>query len=234
MLGSLSIGESMEGKPSISHAARIREWAQFGILLFATAWGVYTYILKDILGPAQRPTALELTTTLEEVGQAKGYRLIRIRIVSTNPSDRRTYIPALWYTVWGQKLANADSRKFWGTVNSALPGKLTARHSRDILGEVVASRRIYVDNTSLYDPHEKTTEEDVFAVPTRLYDYLIMKVEYRFARDTVGMGQVSWQLDPDGSWVPSFPDAKIDLLRTELAYNWSVATLSMWPRTQSP
>lgn len=57
----------MADAPASSRFTRIREWVQFGILVFATAWGVYTFILKDIIRPAQRPTALELTTTLEEV-----------------------------------------------------------------------------------------------------------------------------------------------------------------------
>lgn len=218
----------MEDKPSISRSTRIREWGQFGILVFATAWGVYTYILKDILRPAQRPTALELTTTLEEVGQAAGYRMIRARIVSTNPTDRRIYVPALWYTVWGQKLGAEDPMKFKEAVDSTPPGKLTARYSKVSLEEVVASRRIYIDKTSFYDPHDKTTEEDIFAVPSGLYDYLVLKVDYQFARDTVAIGQVRWELERGGWWSPSFPQAEI-----ELPYNWSAASLSLWPRTQS-
>ncbi|HET9868338.1 MAG TPA: hypothetical protein VFQ06_13655 [Nitrospira sp.] len=223
----------MPDERSTSRALRIREWIQFGILIFATAWGVYTFIFRDVLRPAQRPSALELTTTLQEIGQAAGYRLIQVRIVSANPTDRRIYIPALWYTVWGRTIGKRDPVGFLGAVDSAPRGTVTARHAEITGNEVVASGRIYIENATWYDPRDKTTEEDVFAVPVRLYDFLVLKVEYFATRDTVGSGPPQWELQPDGSWSPTLPNISEHWERKSGAqYNWSVATLSLWPKTQ--
>jgi hypothetical protein len=220
---------------SASRALRIREWIQFGILIFATVWGVYTFVLRDVLRPAQRPTALEVTTTLQEIGQSAGNRLIQIRIVSGNPTDRRIYIPALWYTVWGRKVGKRDPARFLGAVDSAPLRSATARHAEITGNEVVASGRIYIENANWYEPHDKTTEEDVFAVPAQLYDFLVLEVQYFATRDTVGSGPPQWQLQPDGSWLPTLPNISQDWERkTGAGHNWSVSTLSLWPRAKSP
>src|SRR3989442_9027127 len=92
-----------------SRARQLREWVQFGILVFGVGWGVFTFILKDIWAPARRPGALDILSNLDEVGRAKADRLIRVRIIATNPSDRRIYVPALWYTAWGEVIAKEDA-----------------------------------------------------------------------------------------------------------------------------
>lgn len=241
----------MADAPASSRFTRIREWVQFGILVFATAWGVYTFILKDIIRPAQRPTALELTTTLEEVGRSASSRMIRIRIVCSNPSDRRIYIPALWYTVWGHKLAEQDQEGFLHAVESAEPRTIAGRYARIVRTDVVASGRVWVDSDTWYDPHDRTTDEAIFSVPVKLFDFLESRVDYWFLTDIGMIGKPRWELQRDGSWVPiltvksqegsrledfdptSNPRHRKLELTNQLGQNRSVASLSLWPNSPS-
>lgn len=232
-------------------ATQIREWAQFAILVFATAFGAYKFIYVDVFLPRLRPTALELTTSLEAIGHSAVGRLIRVRIVSVNRSDRRIYVPALWYTVIGNTLGKRTSPSFVDAVASDTTdrpwGQLTARHDVVRYREVVASARVYGENANWYEPHDQTTEEAVFAVPEKLYDYLVLRVEYYSTRDTVGWGAPNWEYQEPGFWVAGRTviakhggrPEKFDYYhnerhrtlaqRTAAGYNWSTATVALSP-----
>lgn len=233
-----------------SRAVRVRGWIQFGVLVFATVWGAYTFILKDIVRPARRPTALDLTVGLEEVGRTPTHRLIRLRVARLNPTDRRLYMLDEWYTVWGHKVVRRDSASFRSEVEVAPRLTVTARHST-VRTEVVASGRIVTgdatDGFHWYDPHDKSTYEAVFAVPGQQYDFLTVRAEYYYASDTVNAGPSRWELADDASWFPiptirsrggdsleAFdPDHNprhVEWARANAAaHNSSLATLSLWP-----
>ena len=228
-----------------------REWVQFGILVFGVGWGVFTFILKDIWAPARRPGALDILSSLDEVGRAKADRLIRVRIIAANSSDRRIYVPALWYTVWGEGIARADAAAFLKALRSAPALSMTARHSKIVAAVVVASGRIAIENGTWYEPHDKTTNEAVFTIPAQGYDVLELQIKYIVTRDTVGLGSPRWDVLPSGEWMPTimmkskgrdsleaFDDSNPRHRKWEhdngVGFNWSVATLSLWPQVGSP
>src|SRR5262245_14017135 len=95
----------MEGRRSNTASKVIREWTQFVVLLFATAWGVYTFVYKETILPARRPATLTVTATLEELARNDEQVLIRLRIRAVNHTDRKVYVPALWYRVRGIELS---------------------------------------------------------------------------------------------------------------------------------
>ncbi len=211
-----------------------RDWAQFGILVFATTWGVYTFILKDIIWPASRPTALELKVTLDEIGRSRGLRMMRLQIVSANRTDRRVYIPAMWYRIEAYKIEKRkDVTSFWSDAQVAPPREITARHTRISDSQVVASARIYTGDEVWYEPHDVTTEEHIFAVPEDDYDYLVLHVHYIFTRDMLSSHQVEWYLKPNGSWEPNvvLPESLLDIGG---GHNWSVSSYSFWPDGPQP
>lgn len=242
----------MSGVPAAGWATRLREWGQFAILLFATAWGVYTFVLKDIVAPAQRPTALEVAPSLEDIGGSEPDRLIRIRVACRNSTDRRIYVTALWYTVRGHRIAKRGSAPFLDEVRSAPPQTVTARDTRVIGTDVVASGRIFAgDHTVWWDPHDKTTYEYVFGVAAKHYDFLELTVRYQFTKDTTGVGPPRWTLLDDGTWHPSAtvisaegagvelfddlnPRHRAMVLAGGAAESHSSTTLSLWPSRRSP
>ena len=205
--------------------------------------------------PAQRPTGLELALSLEEIGRSSAYRLIRIRIVGVNPTDRRLYLLTEWYTVWGHQIARQDPARFRREVDAAPLLTVTARHAI-VRTEVVATGRIVagdaLDGFHWYDPHVKVAHEAVFAVPAQLYDFLTVRVQYYYARDTTGAGPARWELREDASWFPrltvrsqggdSLEDFDTDHNARHReweranapAQSSSSATLSLWPGSRSP
>lgn len=229
-----------------SRADAIREWTQLVVLLFATGFGVYTFAFKDIWQPARRPTALHLSNGLDEVGVNERYHLVRLRIEAVNPSDRRIYVPALWYSIRGKRLERQDTADFAASVEAVPQFETAARYTRIARSEVVASGRILVDNGSYYDPHDKTTNEAVFAVPTEMFEFLELRVDYLFARDTMGFGPPLWVPQETGEWDVALriqsegPKDSLELFdmrksvhreverRNGAGHNWSVTTLALW------
>lgn len=85
----------MEKDPAKPLLQRIKDWLQIILLVFGAAWGIYTFVYKEIIVPSRRPAALRVTATLEEVGRKKDMLLVRARIVVSNQSDTKIYAPAL-------------------------------------------------------------------------------------------------------------------------------------------
>src|SRR5690349_21023265 len=91
-------------KTGVQSGAHVREWVQFGILIFATIWGAYTFVYKEHIEPELKPAALVVTGDLQETGRSEESLMIRARVHAVNKTDRPLYMPALWYTVWGVRL----------------------------------------------------------------------------------------------------------------------------------
>jgi hypothetical protein len=71
---------------------KLKDGAQLILLIFATCFGVYTFIYKDIWVPAMRPPAVTLAATVEELDRADGMVLIRAHlIVATVATPRYGY-----------------------------------------------------------------------------------------------------------------------------------------------
>jgi len=76
-----------------------REWLQVFIIIAATLIGAYEFVYKDVYKPSIRPTSLNVQADIDLVGGKDGMNLIRCKIITENPTDRRIYIPAFWLTV---------------------------------------------------------------------------------------------------------------------------------------
>lgn len=76
-----------------------REWLQVFIIIAATLIGAYEFVYKDVYKPSIRPSSLNVQANMELVGTKESMSLIRCKIITENPTDRRIYIPAFWLTV---------------------------------------------------------------------------------------------------------------------------------------
>lgn len=228
----------------------LREWASLTVVLSGAILAIYTFIYRDVLKPAARPTALDVTVTLARVGHSGDHDLIQLRLLARNPTDRRVYIPALWYTVYGEQLAPSDTGGFATAAGSAPLQSITARDMNLGLLEVAATGRILTELGSWYDPLDKTADEYLFAIPTNKYDFLEVRAWYIQVKDTVGLATTRWSQLPDGQWTAELMlrGLKADSLElyaprtnsrhavwertTGASQNWAIATLPLWPASK--
>jgi hypothetical protein len=225
-----------------------REWTQFVILLFATGWGVYTFIYKEAILPSRRPATLTVSTTLEELGRTQDKALIRLRVHAVNRTDRKVYVPALWYTVQGYKLIeqSGDDEAFRAQIEYAPQAELQARHSAPSDAAVVAVGTILNRVTDYYEPTDETTNEVLFEVPLKDYDALRATAQFFLTRQTDGLSLTGWDVGESSELTPQLvlsgrpydPEYNAQHRTWALAcgagFNWSSTTLSLWPKPAEP
>jgi hypothetical protein len=87
--------------PTWARSLLLHEWIRSGGILIAAAWGVYTFVWKDILVPAWQPASLSLEATLTAVpdrpAMADG-REMTLVVKAVNASSRRVYpLANIWW-----------------------------------------------------------------------------------------------------------------------------------------
>jgi hypothetical protein len=237
----------MDGDRAGSVARATREWTQFIILVFATVWGVYTFVYKETIVPAKRPATLVVTTSIEELGRSSDGILVRARIHAVNHTDKKVYVPALWYTAAGIKLKSLPGLldDFKSQVTSAPVRSMTSRYSVEAVKDIVAVGTILETLDSYYEPTDETTNEIVFEVPVGRYDAIELRANFIITKDTSGLDRPTWSVAESGELVPEFKlmgrpyDPANDLehrdweAATGMGEDWSVSTLSLWPKSDS-
>lgn len=223
-----------------SSSGRLREWLQLFIIAFAALWGAYEFTVKDIIRPAQKPTALDIDASLEKVGQKESNILVRARVMAKNPTDRRIYVPAFWFIVRGYNLSDhpAGTTTDYQATLARLEGtELVCKYAPMAAAEVVAQKRIVYAGDAWWEPEDKTNNEEIFAVPEGKYDFLEMKVYYLHTRDNSVLDAPVWSAAADGAWGAQFKLKEssgdpAEVVNWEIAtgsgYNWHITTLPLW------
>lgn len=234
----------MDGARDKLVSKSFREWTQFGIVLFATAWGVYTFVYKETILPSRRPATLTVSTNLEELGRTSETVLIRLRIHAVNRTDRKVYVPALWYTVCGLKLQGQtpEESDYRSQVEFAPDAELQARYSSIAAADVVAVGTILNRITSYYEPTDETTNEVLFEVPVDKYDALQARAQFFLTRETEGLALSGWRVGERGELDPKLllsgrpyePEFNAQhyawAISKGAGFNWSSSTLALWPK----
>lgn len=87
--------------PAWTRSETLHEWIRSGGILIAAAWGVYTFVWKDILVPSWQPAHLNLDASLTPVAgrpaSPEGQEMT-LELKGTNASGRRVYLlPNVWW-----------------------------------------------------------------------------------------------------------------------------------------
>jgi len=214
-----------------------REWIQLYIFIGATLFGAYQFVLKDIIRPAQEPTALDISASLVNVGEKDGLILLRTQITARNPTKKRVYIPALWYTVTAYRLSKtlaAVNRDHTSILESLGGDEFVSTYAPVDMAEVVAQQRIVYTNTAWWDPDDKTNDEFVFAVPKNKFDFVMLRVSYLHTRFQSDIEDPIWTASESGVWGAQFvlkPHVKMDVEQwqasTSSGYNWYTTALPL-------
>ncbi|MFM7753751.1 MAG: hypothetical protein ACKO58_05095, partial [Cyanobium sp.] len=141
--------------PSWSRSPLLHEWIRSGTVLIAAAWGVYTFIYKDILVPSWQPAHLTLEANLSPVpdrpAKAAGLDMM-LQVKATNASSRRVYLLANIWTLRGVDTAprtgsKVDSEFLQESIQSLRYGSLlhTERGVRRSAGKMLAVGRLLGD-----------------------------------------------------------------------------------------
>ena len=163
--------------PSWSRSPLLHEWIRSGGILIAAAWGVYTFIWKDILVPSWQPAHLTLEANLSPVpnrpSKAAGLEMM-LQVKATNASSRRVYLLANIWTLRGVDTAprtgqRVDSDFLQESIQLLRDGSLlpTERGVRRAAGKMIAVGRLLGDE--FIDPGNAVNRSILVHIP-REYD----------------------------------------------------------------
>lgn len=234
------------GEDNKDSGKQLKEWLQMLVILFTVGWTSYEFFFKEYIKPAQEPTALELEVKLEYAGEKNGFIMIKGIINTDNPSNRRIYVPALWFTVKGRRLSTVRDRQ---PVNSQdmMPDspaepKIVRNYAPVVSSEIVAQQRLLdgIEN-NWWDPKDWTNDEISFAVPKDEFDFLDMVVVYLYSKNVDALADPEWTTTHDGSqWAHfKFKELKTGeeqaqwLRKNDAGFSWSSASLSLWEKPKN-
>jgi hypothetical protein len=163
-----------------SIAISLRERGQFLLLLFAAAWGVYTFIQKEVIEPKSVPINVSVTLEARQGGpnptgisKAESHLVaLEIKATARNPSTRTVYLlKTIWYatasTVVQRKVPDTISKEIQDMLGSDQLGQ-TEAFARYDNGGLVAIGSLFED--SVLKPNELISRTIVFYVPRGVYD----------------------------------------------------------------
>lgn len=194
----------MEETPIKSKAEKIRDWAQFLILICAGIWAATTFYIKEIYIPSNRPASLTVTGSLEEIGRKGDLALVRARVHVLNKAEVKICAPAFWFTVRGVQFQArttpylTNDPKLQNTDGSLVN---TFSNYSDSRKEVVANwKPEYWENW--YEKDSEETYEELFYVPHDKYQALELSVKHWIVKNIQDIDSVKWRLKEDGSFLP--------------------------------
>ena len=184
---------------------KFKEGMQIFLMIFGAFWGVYTFIYKDIIVPANRPPAVTLATTLDELDRADGMILVRARLQVANRGDAKVWVPALWWNVYGVSFSGEDrtAEQFANDVRPLLEDlEGLSRFSNIRLVEVAAAGRVS-DYEMWYQPKDETVHEQLFLVPEAQFDTLQIFADVYITKSISEFAQTRWAIDDKGQLTPT-------------------------------
>jgi hypothetical protein len=195
----------MEEKTALT-LQKLKDGAQFILLVSGTIWAVYTFIYKDIIVPAKRPPAVTLAATVEELNRADGMIVIRAHLVVANRGDAKVWVPALWWNVYGVSLGGED-RTLSQFVNYARPllqqrDGIVSRFSNVRSIEIVAAG-YYPDHELWYQPKDETVHEQLFLVPEDRFDVVQIYVDAFIIKTIDELAPTRWEMNDIGELTPT-------------------------------
>ena len=79
----------------------LNTWVQIAGILIAAAWGVYTFVFKEIITPKAAPVNISMSLQLKKVGTGSSTKAnltaVELNVSATNPSTREIHLlPSAW------------------------------------------------------------------------------------------------------------------------------------------
>jgi hypothetical protein len=159
------------------------------LLIGGGLWAVFTYYLEQN-ERAKRPATIDVQTSLQDLGDQRGFQFIRVSIAVENRGARAFVIHSP-YTVRAHRFARAGVPRL---VNSTWNGSYAEVRESVVLRSGEAFGRGY-----WFDPGEKDVRNYVVAVPAGKFDLVELAAEVRHCKQEDDAVHTRWEQAPDGS-----------------------------------
>ncbi|MFL5542582.1 MAG: hypothetical protein ACJ8J0_26585 [Longimicrobiaceae bacterium] len=241
-----------------ARARVLRDVLQAFALLIAALWGLYTFLYKEVIVPRNRPAALVVTPVLEAIGRRGDVVLARATFQMVNRSDSKVYVPAMWYSVRGLKLASVEQEDTTylrlNRENAQKPFP-TSRFSQFTAADLVGAGKVSTEVETWFEPGAEQRVEQLLYIPADRYDAAQLSVQYLISKDIHDVKEIRWRttdqgdLDPqlvftaDSRWYGGgAPAAMLEtdarylgwLRRTRAGVNYVTATIPLWGSGPAP
>jgi hypothetical protein len=197
--------------PAWSRSPLLHEWIRSGGILIAAAWGVYTFVYKDILVPSWQPANINLEASFTPVpdrpATADG-REMTLVVKVVNTSSRRVYPLANIWWLTGLKrdprpaaTAQAD-QSFLQEADPALRQRALQHVERGVIrtpGSLLAVGRLFDDD--VIDPGGVVNRTLLVRIPNRYNAVDLRVVVPLLTRPSDGLfhgRELAWGLSPSG------------------------------------
>lgn len=241
-----------------ARARVLRDALQAVALLIAAAWGLYTFVYKEVIVPRNRPAALVVTPVLEAIGRRGNIVFARATFEMVNRSDSKVYVPAMWYSVRGLKLEEVDQTDsaYLNAMRKAAQEPFpTMRFSQFTAADLVASGKVSTEVETWFEPGAEQRVEQLLYIPADRYDAAQLMVQYLITKDIHDVKSVQYRASEQGDLEPRLvyrEDSKyfaggapaalsdtvqryVDWLRsTKAGVNYVTATISLWGGAPAP
>jgi hypothetical protein len=241
-----------------ARARVLRDALQAIALLIAAAWGLYTFVYKEVIVPRNAPAALVVTPVLEAIGRRGDLVLARATFEMANHSDSKVYVPAMWYSVRGLKLQQVeqeDSTYLRLNRENAQKPFPTARVSQFTAADLVGSGKVSTEVETWFEPGAEQRVEQLLYIPADRYDAAQLQVQYLITKDIHDVKEVRWRTNDQGDLDPRLvftADSKYfgggapaDMADTDARYlgwlratragvNYVTATIPLWGDRPAP
>lgn len=181
---------------------RINTWVQIVGIFIAAAWGVYTFIYKEIVVPKAAPINTSLSLEIKKVDSMSdaathGRLSLSIVVSAANPSTRAV---DLFHSVWlvygyrGKDKDVLDLKVAQEALNSD-DLRMESRFSENEKISLVAAGRLFEDEK--LEPGEKIGRTEILFLPSGRFDSVELVALVPSAANT-GDLKLRWTLHGDG------------------------------------
>jgi hypothetical protein len=204
-----------------SASAQFHRWVQTIGIMIAAAWGIYTFVYKEIMLPKAAPINITVDLQLKKIGMSKSDAAqeknaliaVEMRIAATNPSSREVYLlPSAWIA-YGVKInASSGDSQFQQQVAAAPvleQASQLERHASASEATVVAVGSLLSD--VVLKPNETSKRTLLFHVPRGRYDHLELEavmptmgkqsqadLEWKFDQKTQSLAPIMYRVGRNG------------------------------------
>lgn len=176
--------EGLPGSANKSKASRLlkaintrdfHSWIQTSALVIAGAWGIYTFVWRDILVPSWAPANINISLMLTrnqpttENKNTKGSQSVTLTIKADNPSTRKLYLLRNVWQLFGSTHEPRPAKGFHEYADSVLRAPSldhAERHSRQQISPLLAIGRVFDED--MIQPGESISRSVVLQIPQGL------------------------------------------------------------------
>lgn len=202
--------------PAWSRSPLLHEWIRSGSILIAAAWGVYTFVWKDILVPSWQPAHLSLEASLAPVADrppsSDGLEM-SLQFKASNASSRRVYpLSSVWSLREIARAARSSGASptaealFFSDADQALQGEALSHAERGVSstpGRLLALGRLLDDD--FLDPGESVQRTILVRIPPGTSAAELQVTLLLLTRSPAGLfhgRRLTWGLSDSGDPLP--------------------------------